>query len=79
MTKNTILILFAIPLSLFTFALAFVFRDTPSVMSLAWVLESTILYFVATRMEDKRILSAAHIVLGLGLIKEISLINSFFT
>ena len=58
LTKNTLLILFAVPLSLFTFALAFVFRDIPSVMSLAWVIESAILYLIAVRMRDSRIFSA---------------------
>ena len=40
------LVLLAIPLSLFTFAIAFLFRDIPGMMSLAWVVESVILYFV---------------------------------
>ncbi len=72
--KSTILVLFAIPLSLFTFSLAFIFKDVPSMMSLAWVIESAILYLVATRMQDNRIFLAWHLVLIIWLISESTLI-----
>ena len=53
--KNILLILFALPLSLFTLSLAFVFGNVPGIMSLAWIIESSILYLVYTRMKDSRI------------------------
>ncbi len=79
LTKNILLILFAVPVSLFTFALVFLFWDIPSIMSLAWVIEASILYLIAVRMHDSRIFAAAHIILFLGLTKEMTLIDSFFT
>ncbi len=74
--KNILIVLFALPLSLFTFSLAFLFRDTPGVMSLAWILESSILYLIAQRMNDTRIFSSATLVFVIGIIKEISLMDS---
>jgi hypothetical protein len=67
--KNILLVLFAVPLSLFTFSLAFLFRDTPGVMSLAWILESTILYLVAIRMNDSKIFTGANFIFLIGVIK----------
>jgi Predicted membrane protein (DUF2339) len=69
--KQLILILFALPLSLFTFALAFVFGDKPGIMSLAWILEATILYGVYMKMNNIRISIFAHIVLTIGIMKEV--------
>jgi hypothetical protein len=69
--KQLILILFALPLSLFTFALAFVFGDKPGIMSLAWILEATILYGVYMKMNDIRISIFAHIVFTIGIMKEV--------
>lgn len=74
--KNVLIVLFALPLSLFTFSLAFLFRDVPGVMSLAWVLESTILYLIAVRMNDARIFTGATLVFIIGIIKEVSLVDS---
>lgn len=73
--KNMLLVLFALPLSLFTFSFAFLFQDVPGVMSLAWVIESAILYLIAIRMNDTRIFTAAHLVLAIGIIKEVTLID----
>lgn len=78
MKKNTLLVLFAVPLSLFTFALAFLFQDVPGMMSLAWIIESSILYMVAVRMQDARIFLFAHGVLLIGLIKEVTLISNMY-
>jgi len=72
-------VLFAVPLSLFTLALAFVFGDLPGMMSLAWMLEATILYLVYTRIRDDRIYFAACLVFGIGIIRQISLIDSFIS
>lgn len=74
--KNILIVLFALPLSLFTFSLAFLFQDTPGVMSLAWVLESVILYMIATRMNDTRIFIGATLVFVIGIIKQVSLVYS---
>ncbi len=74
--KNILIVLFALPLSLFTFSLAFLFRDIPGVMSLAWILESTILYLIAVRMNDTRIFSGATIVFVIGMIREVSLVEN---
>ncbi len=74
--KTDLLVLFAIPLSLFTLALAFVFGDLPGMMSLAWVLESTILYLVYTRMWDIRIYFAACLIFLIGIIRQIILVGS---
>jgi len=70
-----LLVLFALPLSLFTFSFAFLFQDVPGVMSLAWVIESAILYLIAIRMNDTRIFTSAHLVLAIGIIKEVTLID----
>lgn len=74
--KNILIVLFALPLSLFTFSLAFLFQDTPGVMSLAWILESAILYMIAVRMNDARIFTGATLVFAIGIIREVSLIES---
>lgn len=74
--KNTLVVLFAIPLSLFTFSIAFLFRDIPGMMSLAWILESSILYLVSIRMNDERIFTFAHGVFLVGIVKEFTLIGA---
>jgi Predicted membrane protein (DUF2339) len=74
--KNNLLLLFALPLSLFTFSLAFVFSDIPGVMSLAWMIESAILYLVYTRLKDEKIFLFATFILLVGIIKEVSLIGT---
>jgi hypothetical protein len=45
-------------------------------MSLAWILESTILYLVYTRMEDIRIYYAGCIVFLIGIIRQVLLVGS---
>ncbi len=74
--KNMLIVLFALPLSLFTFSLAFLFQDSPGVMSLAWVLESAILYLIARRMNDTRIFMGATLIFVIGTIKQLSLVHS---
>jgi hypothetical protein len=74
--KTDLLVLFALPLSLFTLALAFVFGDLPGMMSLAWILESTILYLVYTRISDIRIYIAACLIFLIGIARQIILIDS---
>jgi hypothetical protein len=74
--KTDLLVLFALPLSLFTLALAFVFGDLPGMMSLAWVLESTILYLVYTRLSDIRIYIAACLVFLIGIVRQVVLMDS---
>ena len=74
--KTDLLVLFALPLSLFTLALAFVFGDLPGMMSLAWILEATILYLVSTRIDDIRIYFAACLVFLIGVIRQIVLVDS---
>ncbi len=77
-SKIDLLVLFALPLSLFTLALAFVFWDLPGMMSLAWILESTILYLVYTRLGDLRIYIAACLVFLIGIVRQVVLIDSIF-
>ncbi len=67
---------FAVPLSLFTLALAFVFGDLPGMLSLAWILEATILYLVYARIGDVRIYFAACLVFLIGIIRQTILTNS---
>jgi hypothetical protein len=74
--KTDLLVLFALPLSLFTLALAFVFGDLPGMMSLAWILESTILYLVYTRLGDLRIYIAACLVFLIGIVRQTVLLGS---
>lgn len=74
--KNILLILFTLPLSLFTFSLAFLFEDIPGMMSLAWIIESTILYLVYTRMRIVHIFTFATIVFLVGIMKETTLLSS---
>jgi hypothetical protein len=74
--KTDLLVLFALPLSLFTLALAFVFGDLPGMMSLAWILESTILYLVYTRLSDIRIYLAACLVFLIGIVRQVILVDS---
>lgn len=69
------MVLFALPLSLFTLALAFVFSDRPGMMSLAWILESTILYLVYS-YGDIRIYFAACLVFFIGIVRQTVLIDS---
>jgi Predicted membrane protein (DUF2339) len=74
--KTDLLVLFALPLSLFTLALAFVFGDLPGMMSLAWILESSILYLVYTRIADIRIFFAACLVFLIGILRQTILVDS---
>lgn len=77
--KTTLLVLFALPLSLVTFALAFIFQESASVMSLAWMIESSILYMVYSRMQDRRILLFASVVFLIGICKYLLLIGGLHT
>jgi hypothetical protein len=45
-------------------------------MSLAWILESTILYLVYTRIADVRIFFAASLVFLIGIIRQFVLVGS---
>lgn len=72
--KNILLILLAIPLSLFTFSLAFLFREIPGIMSLAWVIEASVLYMVAEKMHERRIFLFASFLFAIGIMKEFTLI-----
>lgn len=47
-------------------------------MSLAWVLESTILYLVYTRISDVRIYFAACLVFLIGIIRQTILVDAIF-
>ena len=77
--KTTLLVLFALPLSLVTFALAFIFQESASVMSLAWMIESSILYMVYSRMQDRRILLFASVVFFIGICKYLLLVGDLYT
>lgn len=74
--RTTYLVLFSIPLSLFTFALAFLFEDVPWVMSLAWMIESSLLYFLYTRKNERWIFLFASIICLIGIGKELLMISS---
>ena len=77
--KNILLILLAIPLSLFTFSLAFLFREIPGIMSLAWVIEASVLYMVAEKMHERRIFLFASFLFAIGIMKEFTLIWNITT
>ncbi len=74
--KNILLVLFALPLSLFTLALAFVFGSVPGIMSLSWILESSILYLVYSRMKDTKIYFAWCLVFLIGMMKQVTLLDT---
>lgn len=74
--ENILLILFALPLSLFTFSLAFLFKGIPGMMSLAWIIESVILYLVYTRMHIVHIFTFATAVFCIWIIKETTLLSN---
>lgn len=77
--KNTLLMLFALPLSIATFALGFIFHDNSGILSLAWMLEASVLYFVFARLGNIKIFFSASLVFSIGIVEYIGLIDDLMT
>jgi hypothetical protein len=54
--KNLVYALFAIPISLFSLAVAVIFSDSPSIVSAVWILESTVFAYIYGKVRNIRIL-----------------------
>ena len=46
-------------------------------MSLAWIVESVILYYIAEKTAEKKVFYGASIIFIIGIFKEMTLIDSF--
>lgn len=67
--KNGIYGILAVPVSLFSLAVAVVFADSPGVVSSVWILESAVLAFLYGKSRDTHLLAASTVLLGIGLLK----------
>lgn len=72
--KNTISTLFAIPLSLFSLAVAVTFSENALIVATVWILESTILAYFYGKNKNKFVITGSLILLAIGLIR----ITGFF-
>ena len=67
--KNLIYGIFAIPISLFSLAVAIVFSGSPSIVAAVWILESSIFAFMYGKMRNTPLLLASLVLLIIGLIR----------
>jgi hypothetical protein len=69
--RNTISGMLALPLSLFSLAVAVVFSDNALVVAAVWIIESTILAYFSHRTKSVHILIGAIVLLAIGLMRTI--------
>lgn len=74
--KTGIYGILAVPLSLFSLAVAVVFSDSPGVVSSIWIFESAVLAFLYGKARDSHLLAAATVLLGIGLLKILPFLDS---
>lgn len=74
--KNGIYGILAVPVSLFSLAIAVVFADSPGIVSLVWILESAVLAFLYGKARDPHLLAGSTILLGIGLLKIVPFLDS---
>ena len=67
--RNTLSAIFALPLSLFSLAVAVVFSDSALIVSTVWILESTILGYFSGKTKSIHILTGSLVLLAIGLIR----------
>ncbi len=60
--KNVFYTYAGISLSLFSFAVAFVFSDYPEIISTVWLFEATILYYFYSKIKDWKIIEAWNVL-----------------
>lgn len=74
--KNGIYGVLAVPVSLFSLAVAVVFADSPGIVSLVWILESAVLAFLYGKARDSHLLAGSTVLLGIGLLKIVPFLDS---
>ncbi len=74
--KNGIYGVLAVPVSLFSLAVAVVFADSPGVVSFVWILESAVLAFLYSKAKDTHLLAGSSVLLGIGLVKILPFLDS---
>ncbi len=67
--KNLVYGIFALPISLFSLAIAIIFSDNPAIVSAVWIIESTIFAFLYGKTKNTLVLIGACILLFIGLIR----------
>jgi len=72
--QNLVYCMFALWVSLFTISIAFLFAGNLQIMSIVWILEATILLFLASRTKSQKIAIAGIVVFALGVVKLIEII-----
>ena len=76
MDKNIFYTFAATSISIFSLAIAFVFADSPSIISIVWLFESSILFFFYRRSSNNKIYIFAFVMMIIGLSK---ILNYIFT
>jgi hypothetical protein len=82
--KNILYSFLGISLSLFSLSVAFVFSKHSEIVSAIWLFEASILFFLFQKTKNIKIYSAGVILMGIGIVKLISLVHviqtkEFFT
>lgn len=74
--KNGIYGVLAVPVSLFSLAVAVTFSQSPGVVSFVWILESAVLAFLYSKAKDTHLLAGSVVLLGIGLLKIVPFLDT---
>ena len=74
--RNLVYGLFAIPISLFSLAIAIVFSEHASIVSAAWIVESTVLAHMYRQARSPYVLLGSIVLLAIGLLRLIPFFES---